>query len=252
VVDWVHGLVCILVYSGISVFWPVYTPGIVWVVSATMRRHVMSWQSLYLVSRSLRLHCHNNNNHVFFLPNTTMTTKPRTKPHLGSMTLTLTLPSSYSPDLLHNCRGLNWAQARFIMLMTCPVIFPTALPVLPTILRRTISPCTCVSVSVCKCELWSRDAPHDETTTPDQPARWFFLFERPSQLITPIFPAHTKIPYIVGSTCLSRPWEWKITRIGSPKGPVACWEPLALITYYPTPSKLKSNQNSPPKQYHPP
>jgi len=57
-------------------------------------------------------------------------------------------------------------------------------------------------------------ASHDETATPDQPA----AFERPSQLSTPIFPTHTWIPYIVGSTCLLRPWEWQIKRIGSPKG----------------------------------
>jgi len=37
----------------------------------------------------------------------------------------------------------------------CPVIPPTALPALLAILRRTISPCTCVSV--CECELWNRD-----------------------------------------------------------------------------------------------
>ena len=82
-------------------------------------------------------------------------------------------------------------------------------------------------------------ASHDETATPDQPA----AFERPSQLSTPIFPTHTWIPYIVGSTCLLRPWEWQIKRIGSPKGTVVCWEPLALITYHPTPSKSKSNQS---------
>ena len=46
---------------------------------------------------------------------------------------------------------------------------------------------------------------HDETATPDQPAGKYFSFERPSQLSTPIFPTHTKIPYIVGSTCLLRP-----------------------------------------------
>jgi len=95
-------------------------------------------------------------------------------------------------------------------------------------------------------------ASHDETATPDQPARWSFSFELPSQLSTPIFPTHAKINYILGSTGLFRPWEWQIKRICPPKGPVACWEPLALITYYRTPSKSNSNQNSPPKQYHPP
>jgi len=38
------------------------------------------------------------------------------------------------------------------MALSC-YFFPTALPALPAILRRTISPCTCVSVSVCEVEL---------------------------------------------------------------------------------------------------
>ena len=37
----------------------------------------------------------------------------------------------------------------------CPVISPTVPPALPAILRRTLSPCICVSV--CECEPWSRD-----------------------------------------------------------------------------------------------
>ena len=55
-------------------------------------------------------------------------------------------------SLLHNCKGKErqrWWRWH------CPVISPTALPALSAILRRTISPCTCVSVG--ECELWSRD-----------------------------------------------------------------------------------------------
>jgi len=48
-------------------------------------------------------------------------------------------------------------------------------------------------------------ASHDETATPDQPVGGCFSFERLSQLSAPIFPTHTKVSYIVGCTCLSRP-----------------------------------------------
>jgi len=58
------------------------------------------------------------------LPNTTMPTKSCTHPHLGSIAITLTLPSAFSPELLHNCRGINCAHARFIMLMTLSCYFP--------------------------------------------------------------------------------------------------------------------------------
>ena len=36
----------------------------------------------------------------------------------------LTLPSAYSPELLHNCRGMNCTHARFIPLMTLSCYFP--------------------------------------------------------------------------------------------------------------------------------
>ena len=80
------------------------------------------------------------------LPNTTLPTKSCINLHLGSIAITLTLPSAYSPELLHNCRGMNCAHVRFITLMTLSCYFPNCpaySPCYPTTHYPTMYMCFC-------------------------------------------------------------------------------------------------------------
>jgi len=142
------------------------------------------------------------------LPNTAMPTKSCTHLHLGSIiTITLTLPSAYSPELLHNSRGMNYAHVWFITLIKLSCYFPNC-PSCSTCYSTThyltMYMCFCLWMWALK-QRWHRTTRRwRKTNWPDDDSD----FERPSQSSTPILPTHTKNPCIVGSMCLFRPWEW--------------------------------------------
>ena len=80
----------------------------------------------------------------------------------------LTLPSAYSPELLHNCRGMNCTHARFIPLMTLSCYFPNC-PSCSACYSSThyLTLYVFLFVSV---NPEAEMASHDETATQNQPA----------------------------------------------------------------------------------
>jgi len=73
---------------------------------------------------------------------------------------------------------------------------------------------------------WSRDGIERRDGNARTTCRMIMLIWKTIIFKHPSFPAHRKKPCIVGSTCLLRPWEWQIQKIGSPIGTDACWQPL--------------------------
>ena len=92
--------------------------------------------------------------HAFLYPETRATpaqhnsaTKSCTNLHLGSIAITLTFSSACSPELLHDCREMNCAPVRFIMLMTLSCYFPNCpacSPCYPTTHYLTMYMCFCL------------------------------------------------------------------------------------------------------------